>query len=162
MARHTLEGHASMIRLVVKGAGTRLRLPAISVTFETCPVAQWKSQMVRFLKIAHEVLDRIPTRHCLDNEFIGERSPDMAIDAFDFAFMMMGPGERHQLRSVSQKVLQSPLVEMAGDAELIILFEVIGHLHGGDKTHEAEGQKSSHPLQPAHPYPRFVDRLRVI
>ena len=65
----------------------------------------------------------------------------------------MGPGERHQTRGISHKVLQDVLMQMAGDAEAIIFFEIIGDLHGGHKADEAKGEQTTVHFNQRTPHP---------
>jgi hypothetical protein len=129
MAHHTLKAQVAVVWIIVKGTGARLRLPTIRVTFQAGAVAQGKAQMVGLFEIADEVLDGIPSSHGFDDEFVGVGRPDVALDAFDLAFMEMGSGHGHQLRGVGHEILENLLMQMAGDTEAIILFEVIGHFY---------------------------------
>jgi hypothetical protein len=53
--------------------------------------------------------------------------------------MEMSAGQRHHPRAVGHEVLEDVLVQMAGDAKSIILFEVISDFHRSHKTHETQG-----------------------
>jgi hypothetical protein len=85
--------------------------------------------MVWLFEITNEVLDSIPSSHGFDDELVGVGRPDVAIDAFDLTFVEMGASESHHPRGIGHKVLEEILVQMAGDAEAVILFEIIGHFH---------------------------------
>ena len=85
--------------------------------------------MIWLLEVANEILHRVPSGHGFDDEFVSVGCPNVAINAFDLPLVEMGAGERHQPRGVGHKVLEDFLVQVTGDAEVIILFDVIGHLH---------------------------------
>jgi hypothetical protein len=157
MAGDAFKGHSAVVWVIVKGTRTRLRLAAIRVTFEAGAVAERKAQMVGLLEVANEILDRVPSGHGFDDKLIGVGRPDVAIDAFDLPLVKMGARKCHHLRGVGHEVLEELLVQMTGDAEAIILFEVIGHFHGRHKAHEAKGQENCCPFQPTHQNPRSAD-----
>ena len=157
MAGGALKGHIAVVWVIVKGTLTRLRLAAIHVTFKAGAVAERKAQMVGFLEVADEILNRVPSGHGFDDELIGVGRPDVAIDAFDLPFVEMGARQGHQPRGVGHEVLEDLLVQMTGDAEAIILFEVIGHFYGRHKAHDAKGQENCCPFQPTHQNPRSAD-----
>jgi hypothetical protein len=52
---------------------------------------------------------------------------------------MVRARECHQAWGVGHEVLEDVLVQMAGDAKSIILFEVISDFHRSHKTHETQG-----------------------
>src|SRR6266540_5414812 len=122
MAGDALKLHVSVVWIVVKGLGAGLRLAAIGMAFEAGPVAEGKAQMVGVLEAPHEVPDRVPAGNGLNDQLVGERRPDVAVNALNLPLIGMGTGEGDQLRGIGHKVLEDLLVEVAGDAEAIILL----------------------------------------
>jgi hypothetical protein len=110
MAGDALERHITVVGVIVKRSRTRLRLPAIGVTLEAGTVTQRKAQMIGLFEIADEVLHGVPAGYGFDDEFVGVGRPDVAIDAFDFAFMKMRSGHRHETWHIGHEILEDILV----------------------------------------------------
>src|SRR5262249_2351276 len=106
MAGDALNLHISVVRIVVKGLRAGLRLPAIGMAFKAAPVSEGKPQMIWILEAAHEIPHRIPAGDGLDDELVGERRPDVAVDTLDLPLMGMGTSECDQLRGIGHKVLE--------------------------------------------------------
>jgi hypothetical protein len=152
------QGHFAVVWGVVKGRFLVGVLAAVGVALQAGAITEGIAQMGGLLKGTHRIGHCVTRRQGLDNEFIGNRRANVAVDTLDVfvAVEVMCRCQGKALPLHRMKLAEFLLVQMAGGTEGVVLLQAVRHHHTATKR---PGPKQQHTRQqegqptPGYPHP---------